>query len=494
MWRNLRRYALLPIIAAIMFSTGYATMSFAGSIFGRCYDTWNDGCGYFLNHVGSCPVSGRDDVMPGGISSSINSATEFIDAIESPLHGTNAQKKTGAAFIIQTMIGNGQGGTSSTRFNPPNSSQITDFEQRVRYAAAKGRIQYNKSFTYSLNTCYQGNATSNNDDMFWDENASGYGTQTGTGIKFLNSSGGVAYEIQWSCANPIGVISGIPDAPDYVITGRTTVSSPTVYPGGSVTFQNFLKDTGSSSASNINWTTKDGNTGTTIDSGTDSSIASNSEDDVSDEVVNVPANTPFSTQYCRYISFNPATYGYGSGSGSTVCTTVVPNFDITPTVTPSSATAQQNDLITFTYTIVNGGPTSTTTLTCAAAGQTNGSGYTPQGQQDSDRTPHLATQPTFNCNQQFPVGSTVVATETFDVSSTPIGSSICRSLVVNPKDDTGGYRAGAESCVVVAKAPYVQFMGNDVWAGGGFAAVNPLCNTASKIQTVSRALRDGTNA
>src|SRR5690348_5483475 len=101
MWRNIRRYALLPLMAAIMFSAGYVTMSFAGTIFGRCYDTWDNGCGYFLDHVGSCPVAGRDDVMPGGISSSINSATEFIDAIEGPLHGSNTQKKTGAAFIIQ---------------------------------------------------------------------------------------------------------------------------------------------------------------------------------------------------------------------------------------------------------------------------------------------------------------------------------------------------------------------------------------------------------
>jgi hypothetical protein len=37
-------------------------------------------------------------------------------------------------------------------------------------------------------------------------------------------------------------------------------------------------------------------------------------------------------------------------------------------------------------------------------------------------------------------------------------------------------------------------MGNDIWAGGGFAAVNPTCNTSAKITTVGRTLQSGAKA
>jgi len=492
----------MGVLVAVMFASGFAVAAWAGTIFGRQYDTWNDGFGYFLNQKGSCPLTdGSDDVLPGGISQNVDTANEFISTIENILSTGNTQHKTGAAFIVQTMIGNGQGGTSSTRFNPPNAAQLADWEQRVRYAEAQGRIKWRQTFTFTLNTCYQGNLKDGlgntkpshpNDDMFWDEIASGYGTQTAVGFKFLNANGTTAYEIQYSCGNPLGAITGIPDAPDYTITGRTTVSSPTVLPGQAVTFKHYLKDTGSSSAT-INWTTKDGNTNATLTTGSNA-IASNTEVNVNTETFNVPSNAAFGTQYCRYITFSPATFGYGSGQGSKVCTTVVPQYTLTPTVSPSSTTAQQNDQITFTYAITNSGPTRSETLTCKAAGQTQGPGYTELPQQDVDRNPAVVPQPTFNCNQELPVGNTTVGTEVFDVGNATVGSNVCRSLVINPKDDTGGFRSSAEVCVTIAKSPYVQFMGNDVWAGGNFAALNAACNNSSKIQTVAHTLRDGSVA
>ena len=48
--------------------------------------------------------------------------------------------------------------------------------------------------------------------------------------------------------------------------------------------------------------------------------------------------------------------------------------------------------------------------------------------------------------------------------------------------------------MVIAKTPYVQFLGNDVWAGGGFQSVNAACNTSAKIMTSAHQLKDGSVA
>lgn len=480
---------VLAIVTAASFMIGFAGAAFAGVIFGRQYDAWWDGYGYFLNQFGSCPATPRDDVMPGGISPNINDPTTFIDAILSPLNGPDAQKRTGAAFIIQTMRGE-----TVNRNKPPTNAQITDWENRVYYAASQGRIKYGQTFTFRLNSCYQGNSGSRpDDDMFWDTVNSGMGIEVALGIRFLDANGNPVYDIQYKCANPVGQIGGIPPAPSYTVTGRTTVSSPTVLPGQRVTFSHYLKNSGPDAAS-VSWSTKDGNTNATITNGSNA-VAANTEVNVNNETFTVPNNAAFGTKYCRYISFSPQANGTGSGNGATVCTTVVSRFNITPVAVPSSSTAQQGDTITFTYSIINAGPTRTQTLSCTVAGQNEPSGYTPLPQQDVNRTPAVVPQPSpMNCNQEFPTGNTTVAVESVPVGTAAVGSHICRSLVINPKDQNGGYRSSAEVCVTIAKSPYVQFMGNDVWAGGNFAAVNAACNNSSKIQTVAHTLRDGSVA
>jgi hypothetical protein len=485
---RITKYLGLAVFAAVMLSLGYVTASHAGTIFGRNYDTWADGNGYFFNQLGSCPGFVRDDVMPGGISNTMNTATEFIDSIEVPLRTGDQQHRTGAAFVIQTMRGE-----TVNRNKPPTAAQIADWEARVRYAESQGRIRWAQTFTFTLNSCYQGNANPGapDDDMFWDEIASGYGVQTALGIQFLNQAGGVAYELQYSCANPLGIIGGIPAPPDYTITGRTTVSDTTVIPGQSVTFQHFIKNSGPDSVAALDWSTHDpANNARPLRTGT-IAIAGGREINVNTETFTVPAAAAFGTQYCRYVAFSPATDGTGSGQGATVCTLVVAQFSLTPTAIPNTGTAQQNDQVTFTYAVNVTGPTRSTRVTCKVAGQVHGPGYTPLPQQDNDRNPAVVPPPALNCDRELPIGNNVVGSELVDVGNVAPGSRICRTLVVNPRDQDGGFRSSAEGCVTIAKSPYVQFMGNDVWAGGGFAAVNPACNSPAKIETASHSLRSG---
>jgi hypothetical protein len=153
--------------------------------------------------------------------------------------------------------------------------------------------------------------------------------------------------------------------------------------------------------------------------------------------------------------------------------------------------------VTFTYTVNNSGPTNSQNVSCKIVGNNHGTGYTPLPQQDADRTSDAGyTPPGTGCPRTFNSNTnTTLATETITIDNNiPPGSRVCRSLVVSPKDQAGGPRASAETCVVIAKAPYVHFTGNDVWAGGNFPDVSAACNAASKITTSSKTLQDGSSA
>jgi hypothetical protein len=315
---------------------------------------------------------------------SVNSAASFIAFIEDRLaNGApggsygDPRARTGAAFIVQTMIG-------SSRNRPPTAAEMNTWRTLVTQYAAAGRVNWNTSaHSFTLNTFYQGtdNNPSPNDDAFYDA------FNTGAAIVFYNSSGGVAYALRRECANPVG-------------QGNLAPLPPPI------------------------------------------------------------------------------------------------DFNLTPSVSASATTGSEGDQVTFTYSVANGGPTVSNLVGCTALGNTRAPGWSPLPQQDVARTsdPAFVGPPT-NCPRTFSVGGPQqVASEIITLGNLAPGTRVCRSLVINPRDEVGGPRTSAESCVLIAKTPYVRFMGNDVWAGGGFASVNPACNISAKITTVGRTLTSGAKA
>jgi hypothetical protein len=207
----------------------------------------------------------------------------------------------------------------------------------------------------------------------------------------------------------------------------------------------------------------------------------------------IPNNSLPGTQFCQHIFYAPLNQGGGSGNSGQACATVISQFSLTPIVVPSATAAQQNDTVTFSYSVVNSGPTpSTNTNMCKSAGGTHPPGYTPLPAQDADRNPDTGFG--VGCPPNFFMGTTTLQTESVNIGNLSPGSRICRSLVIDPRNQGGGPRSSAEACVVVAKTPYAYFLGNDVWAGGGFPEINPACNASAKITTSSHALQDGTVA
>ncbi|HKX23634.1 MAG TPA: hypothetical protein VJM46_00195 [Candidatus Saccharimonadales bacterium] len=471
---------LLVVVLAVSFLIGYAGSADAWPVYGR-----NEHYGYFDNDYDNW----GDSVLASGIPTSVNTATEFINFIKGKLaSGPNTWNGVSAAFIIQTMIG-------SARNNPPTAAQIAEWESRVRYAESRGWVSWNRTISYRLNSYYQGVSPGANpiDDAFYDPGV----TKSDTAIVFTNGTSNV-YEIRHACANPVGVISPLPDPPQYTITGRTTVSDATVIPGQTITFRHYVRNAGpdSTSPTPIWWVaertqpTPLATVGGAASSGT---YSAGQEKNVFNHNVTIPNNTLPNTQFCERVGWDPTNGSGGSdGRGTAACATVIADFELTPSVTASTTAAQQNDSISFTYRVTNPGPTPSTAATCKAIATTPGPGYTPLPQQDVDRNP--ASSHNLGCPANFLMGTTTLNAETVDVGNLAPGSRICRSLVVNPRNEGGGPRSSAEACVVIAKTPYVHFQGNDVWAGGGFPAVTPACNTASKITTSAHELRDGSVA
>ncbi len=467
-----KRILLLAAIASALL-TGYAASAKAQfPVYGR-----QEFHGYFKNVQDDWGA----DVWNGGIPVSVNTATEFINFVKAKLaFGPGTQNGVGAAFIIQTMIG-------SARNLPPTAGQIANWEARVRYAESKGWIRWNVLISYQLNSYYQGTAAGSNpvDDAFFNDGV----TRVDRAIQFMNGPS-IAYELRYACANPVGTLGPLAEPIDFDITGRSIVSDATVVPGQTFIFEHFLRNNGPDNAPGIRYAVYD-LSGTRQGSGGPLTLGVR-EYNVFNQNFTVPNNALPGTQYCQFIQFTPATDSGGTRNGPWACATVVAQFNLTPSVTASATSAQQNDSITFTYRVNNSGPTPSTAVACKVVATNQPPGYVPLPQQDVDRNPDsgFAT----GCPRVFLNGATTLTTETVSVGNLSPGSKICRSLVVNPKNQSGGPRASAESCVVIAKTPYVHFLGNDVWAGGGFAVVNPACNTASKIATSSRTLQDGTVA
>lgn len=473
---------MLVVGVASAFLVGYMSTANAWPVYGR-----QEFRGYFKNVYDNW----GDDVWNGGIPTTVNSANEFITYVKNKLDdGPNTQNGVGAAFIIQTMIG-------TSRTLPPSAAQVAEWESRVRYADSRGWVDWNRTVSYRLTSYYQGPCSGANcntagvdprDDAFYEEPT----TQSASAIVFTNGTN-IVYQLRHKCANPIGVVSPLADAPDYTLTGSSTVSDTTVIPGQTVTFTHRLTNSGPDSAPNTRWTAY--HNGATRASGGPFTLPQGTRT-VNTNNFTVPNNALPNTTYCQYVHYSPKNENGGSGDSTQACARVIADFELTPTVTASATSAQQNDTVTFTYRVFNPGPTPSTSTTCKVVGNRFTSGHTPLPQQDVDRNSDAGfTAPGTSCPQNFFVNTTTtVATENFDIGNATPGTTICRSLVINPKNESGGFRASAEACVVVAKTPYVQMLGNDVWAGGGFASVNPACNTSAKITTSSHQLRDGSVA
>lgn len=490
---NKKRIAFgVAVIAA--FFVGYgSTAAFAAwpadGLYGR-----DEHRGYFTNVFDDWGTYVLPDDYDGlAIPTDVDTVDEFIHFIKYTkldLDGNgsgNAQEKTGASFIIHTMINT----ASANRSRPPTATQVTEWENRVRYAAEMGRITWKYNFSYNLNSFYQGprGGGTPNDDAFYDENG------TASTIVFRNAGGTIVYGIRRQCANPVGNgnITAIPNDYDFTISGRTAVNRSVVMPNEQVTFSHYVRNSGptATTPTTISWITEELPSFVDTGSGNAGTFADGQEKLVRTEVVTIPSNATNGQQICRRVGWDPVDEsGYTrNGRGAQVCVTVAIPAKLKAAMSANPAAMAPGDVATFTPVISATQNASPIIVTCSitrtlypAAGGSN----------------NLGAQPcqTTGGNNNITIGSGAsvqLDQNTYDSpDNIPVGSRVCDVITITSPTAAGYYTnypadQTAEACVRIAKSPYVHFTGGDVWAGGGFAAVAPgTCTNNADIRTVTR--------
>jgi len=168
----------------------------SGGVFGRCY-----AMGYFGNAYGpSSYGSGTTTVLSNGLW--VDNVDQFVSRIKSHLGGST-QNRTGAAFIIKTMLGkNGPGGGKGV-----SGAELAKWETLVRTYNSNGLVSWSTSVYYPKNTINSRYNKSRQDNNFYLTNRS----ETQSTIIFRDTNGSVLFKIKKNCGNPIGALRGLKD-------------------------------------------------------------------------------------------------------------------------------------------------------------------------------------------------------------------------------------------------------------------------------------------
>lgn len=212
------------------------------------------GCGF-----ARCPVIPNDNYaresLNGGyfrggnanIASSVQRAHSLVADLKT-IYSWGGWNSSGSAFIVNTMLGYGSDNPSKTR--NPSPAMWAELENRLVDRAEKGRINWNVDFssngrdTFTRIVNGQWDVVYNN---FW---------ETRNGIIIYNDAGAEAYRIWYSCANPVGVIDGIPVATPYTLTPTITGSPAVIDSGGqSVTLVPTIRNGNPGESKAANWET-----------------------------------------------------------------------------------------------------------------------------------------------------------------------------------------------------------------------------------------------
>jgi hypothetical protein len=420
---------------------------------------------------------------------SIDTAWEYLFFIECKLNSTNGnvhvrnQERTGAAFIIQTMIGQATN-------NPPTAAQLTEWRSRVYAAEAAGQINWNFNWSFNVNSYFQGNPvagnSSPNDDAFFN------GSGSGAAIVFGGSN---PYVLRRQCANPVGngTVGVLPPNANFATQGRTTVDNASPLPGDTIQFRHYVRNNGpdNTAPTAIWWFAQDMPslvaTGGAASSGT---YAAFEEKNVFSESVVIPAGTPAGSQICRRVGWDPVTSGgLRDGRGETVCATVRYDFTLTPLINftvngtvPVGSIAELGDSITFNYSVGNSGLTQSQLATCNIYGLSRPGSYAAPAPPDSASDGGYVPPPT-GCPRTFPYNSTTaVASETITASA--VNQTICRAFWVNPASVTVG-AVGTETCIRIVAKPYLKVYGGDVAAGSGLETAPDTCTSNTNAAITS---------
>lgn len=274
--------------------------------------------------------------------------------------------------------------------------------------------------------------------------------------------------------------------PPWTASGNSTVSAATAIPGSVVTFRHYVHNNGPSTA-NIGWGAyRTSPAAGTVATGGATAYASGQTKNVNNNNFTIPAAATAGTQYCQRVGWTPlnsTTGGYGYGTA--VCTRVVYDYTLTPSVTVNPATtAMVGTPVTFTHTVSNVGTrTNTTNMGIRQIIIPPGVPF-PAGKAaraGASCATYTGGNPLIQCLSGPAIASTTfgpnetrtVATEAgVSTSAYAPGTQVCRTLYVNSYTEAPAPNIydSVVTCTVISKAPYLAIVGSDASAGGSTTA------------------------
>jgi hypothetical protein len=203
--------------------------------------TGNDGVGLLTGLTQPCTNPWQNALL------GVNNVDQFVCAIRfnlllpSVFRATNqcaappaaeAQRRNSAAFIVMTMLG--QGNANGGNNAAAACNLFPTWEARVRQYAAEGLINFNHFRSFQQNTLFH---TSTQDPNWYHNSTISHipgDTQWTNSISFYSPSGAVLYSIKKDCANPIGVPGSLTQLshgfnvnPNASVTFSPTQDAPT---------------------------------------------------------------------------------------------------------------------------------------------------------------------------------------------------------------------------------------------------------------------------
>lgn len=485
-----------------LFVTSFAMASiveaapYDGTIYGRA--TWR---GYFTNRFED---QGREVLPPSSganglaIPHTVNSVNGLINHLRSAYNSSNAQRTTGSAFIVHTMLGR-NGNQASRTVTAGDWNELT---KRMNDRQSKGRIAWTGNVSGWINSYYQPNS---NDAAFYRD------WRSEAGITFRDDDGRIIYRLIRRCANPIGDgARGLPEVNEWQVRDDSFIQradnngNPTgdslgstvnnARPGERYVFNHRVTNQGPD-ALDRNITTwrsynypGNSNSRTDVATGGNNTGANQQVRTVLDNTGIIPA-TAAGQQWCSRIHAEPRAYNNTARlNGNQLCVNVPYAYDLTPHVSVGGdlgTNVEQGSTGTTVDTRVdNEGPTQSRNsiwqlIRFEVAPDAPGSTISDRaGNNDNNGCDtHNPRAGVGNCSvvqdgsgQVFNVGNTELDRYMHDTGDTAIGSRICFVLSVSTPTAAANPSWGHSqpACIMVVKKPKIQVQGGDLWAGRQF--------------------------
>ena len=282
------------------------------------------GTGYFTGNSASWDGGFDGDVLKGRPkndaipSYATQSKDGFANFIIGRLNNGDQREKTGAAFIINTMVRAGTTGNPSKTRNP-SSTMRQEWRDRLMDDKIVMQLVYADPNSYSSRTSFYD--PSINDDFF-----TTYNSGSRSLLVFRDKNTGTAYYVvEVPCANPLGGLPGLPPLAKWQVLASSSVSSPNVRPGQSVTFSHNVWHTGDTTPTitgSIYWDQQGTNTTDQIIWGTNYSRSFGTAYRATRQFT-IPSNAQNGWKYCQKISFKPSSANNNGQSFSNAACAVV---------------------------------------------------------------------------------------------------------------------------------------------------------------------------